>query len=195
MNIYDIVLTGAPNERWAKFFVRFKDINTLEVAKWNGTHLLGYFCQKYYNHYNINYQFKYNSMFPNKSFEVFQMKKIANMLSSNPQILKDYIDWVFVEQIFKAKKRITSISFLSREDILIEFKKKILLNNGKNNNISRATLLPNNYKAIFNDINMEVNSYGDLAFLFQMQTTQNIADAFEKLIQLGFDKEILNRII
>ena len=89
-------LSPAPNEKYEKFFAKFAETETLEVAEWKTPHLLGYFCQKWKSVYSTDYHWKFNNPNPNKCFEVWQMNTLVAKLSQNPQILKDYIDWVLI---------------------------------------------------------------------------------------------------
>lgn len=189
-------LGDCPNEKYKKFFDSFKDIETLEVSQWKVSHLLGFFCNKYQSHYNIKYTFKFNSPSPSKCFEVFQVKKLGMLLSSNPTILKEYIDWAFLNKVPQAKRRLTSISFLTNEASLNEYKMNVLFSNKQGDNINRSTLLPEQYKTLFKDIGIAVNNYGDLAFLSQMKdSSTDMIIAFNKLKALNFDIEILKKII
>jgi hypothetical protein len=185
----------APNDKYQKFFDKFGEIDTLEVEQWKVAHLLGYFCKKYKEVYNDDYTWKFNNPSPNKCFEVWQMNTLAARLSANPKILKEYIDWAYKNLVPRAKRRLTSISFMTKDEIVIGYKMNILLSGKKNLNVDRSTLLPDNYKQVFEEIGVFVNSYGDLAFLAQMEQTPEMTAAFEKLYALGFDKDILNRIV
>lgn len=192
----NIELEGAPNIRYQKFFEKFKEIDTLEVANWNGTHLLAYFCKKYKEQYQTNYKFKFNSTAPSKCFEVFQIKKLSCMLTSQPILLKEYIDWIYLNKVVKAKRKLTSISFMTNEGVVNEYKLNVLLSNNKNSNIDRSTPLPENYKSIFVEAGLDIKTYGDLAFLSQMNPlSDSIALALQKIEVLGFDKNILGKIV
>lgn len=189
-------LTTVPNDKYRKFFDKFAEIETLEVAHWKVAHLLGYFCKKYEATYpGETYPWKFNNENPNKCFEVWQMNTLVAKLSANPQILKDYIDWAYVNLVPKAKRRLTSISFMTKDEIVINYKMNVLLAGKKNLNVDRTTPLPDNFKAPFQEIGVFVNSYGDLAFLSNMEQTPEMLAAFEKLNGLGFDKDILGRIV
>jgi hypothetical protein len=188
-------LTDLPNEKWKQFFAKFPEIETLDVEQWKPVHILAYFCKKYQDQYGVKYQFKFNSPTPLKSFEVFQVKKMAMLLSSSPKILKEYIDWVYLNKVVKAKRRLTSISFMTNEGVTGEYKMNVLLAGKKNLNVDRTTPLPTKYVDVFQDIGISVSSYGDLAFLNQMEPTPELTSAFERINDLGFDKEILGRIV
>ena len=96
-------LNDAPNPNYQKFFDKFLEIETLETKNWKVPHLIGYFCKKYFETYKVKYKFKFNSPAPSKCFEVFQIKKLASCLTSDPVLLKEYIDWVYKTKVVKAK--------------------------------------------------------------------------------------------
>lgn len=185
----------APNDKYQKFFDKFSEIDTLEVEQWKIAHLLGYFCKKYKETYNDDYTWKFNNPSPTKCFEVWQMNTLAARLSANPKILKEYIDWAYKNLVPRAKRRLTSISFMTKDEIVIGYKMNVLLAGKKNLNVDRSTLLPENYKAAFEEINIFVQTYGDLAFLSQMEQTEELKSTFEKIYALGFDKDIISRIV
>lgn len=188
-------LTTVPNDKYKKFFDKFAEIDTLEVAQWKVAHLLGYFCKKYKDTYNEDYHWKFNNENPSKCFEVWQMNTLVSRLSANPQILKAYIDWAYANLVPKAKRRFTSISFITKDDVVINYKMTVLLAGKKNLNVDRTTPLPDNFKVPFQEIGVFVNNYGDLAFLSNMEQTPEMISAFDKLHELGFDKDILGRIV
>lgn len=197
-------LGEAPNEKWKKFLAQFSEIDSLEISKWRPAHILSYFCKKYYQTYNTKYAFKFNTPSPVKSFEVFQVKRLALNLSSDPLILKAYIDWAFRERVSTAKRRLTSISFLTQEDLVNNYKMNVLLNHKPDLSINRSTPLPAEYSSIIkNKITWaDVVNYGDLAFLHKSMrqiscdATFNLLESvFNELSQLGLDIEMLQRIV
>lgn len=193
-----------PNDKWKKFIETFAEINTLESAKWKSVHILGYFCDKYYKAYNVKYKFKFNSPSPSKSFEVFHVKRLALLLSSNPTVLRDYIDWVYKEKVEKGNRRFTSISFMTHEDLINNYKFNFLLSDKKQLHVDRSTNLPNDYmKVILDKTGHKIDSYGDLAFLngavvngsFDKSFSDNWKLALAELEKLGFDVSLLDRLI
>jgi hypothetical protein len=189
-------LTDLPNDKYKQFFDKFAEIETINVTEYKPVHILGYFCKKYKDTYNLPYQFKFNSPLPTKCFEVFQIKKLAMMLSSNPTILRDYIDWIYLNKVVKAKRRLTSISFMTNEGIVNEYKFNVLLAGKKNLNIDRSTPLPEKYQTIFIEAGTAIKTYGELAFVSQMDPmSEALAVAMDKIQELGFDKEVLGRIV
>jgi hypothetical protein len=190
-------LSDAPNDQYQKFFAKFKEIETLDTKSWKPVHLLAYFCQKYEDLYKVKYQFKFNSPSPTKCFEVFQIKKLASLLTANPVLLKEYIDWVYENKAVKAKRRLTSISFMTVEGVVNEYKFNVLLAGKKNLNVDRSTPLPNKYLTVLAEAGLStIKTYGDLSFVSQMSDMPNeFVIAFSKLEELGFDKSVLSRIV
>lgn len=188
---------GVPNDKYAKLFAKFAEIETLEVAQWKPAHLLAYFCKKYKETYGVDYAWKFNNPNPNKCFEVWQLNVLISKLSANPQILKDYIDWAYQTLVPKAKRRLTSISFMTKDEVLTPYKMNILLGGKNNLSVDRSTLLPEKYYSIMVRFNYaHVKTYGDLAFLYHMDPLPiYIADALHELSEVGFDEEILKRIM
>ena len=190
-------LTDAPNENYRKFFDKFSEIETLDTKDWKPIHVLAYFCKKYFETYKVKYKFKFNSPAPSKSFEVFQVKKLASNLTSDPVLLKEYIDWVYLNKVTKAKRRLTSISFMTVEGVMNEYKFNVLLKqNNLNETIDRSTPLPDKYKAIFNEIGYSMNTYGDLAFLSKMpDMSPELNRAFLLAKTQGLESFILDKIV
>ena len=189
-------LTDYPNDQYKKFFEKFPEIETLDVKEWKTVHVLSYFCKKYKDTYDKSYPFKFNSPSPSKCFEVFQVKKLASMLTANPTLLKQYIDWVYENKVIKAKRRLTSISFMTVEGLVNEYKFNVLLCGKKNLNVDRSTPLPDKYKFIFQNANVNISTYGELAFVSQMSEMPfELIGAFQQIEELGFDKEVLTRIV
>lgn len=188
-------LTDYPNEKYRQFFGKFAEIDTLKVEEWKPVHLLAYFCKKYQEHYGTKYQFKFNSPSPLKCFEVFQIKRLCMLLSSNPTLLKEYIDWVYQTKVVQAKRKLTSISFMTHEGLVQDYKMNVLLQGKKNLNVDRSTHLPEQYLQAFREAGISIITYGDLAFLYQMEKTSDLSAAFDKITELGFDAEVIGRIV
>jgi hypothetical protein len=189
-------LTDLPNEQYQKFFDKFAEIKTLNVTEWKPVHILAYFCQKYKETYELDYKFKFNSPSPTKCFEVFQVKKLAMMLTSSPALLRDYIDWIYLNKVVKAKRRLTSISFMTAEGVVQEYKMNVLLAGKKNLNVDRSTPLPEKYQEVFQRVGTAIKTYGDLAFISQMEPMPfELAGALVEIETMGFDPEVLKRIV
>lgn len=192
-----ISLKEYPSIHYAKFFSKFANIDTLPIEKWDLTLILAYFCKRYKEHYSIDYTFKFDNTSPSKSYEVYQTKKLASMLSSDPLILKDYIDHFFTTKIIAKKRRITSMAYLVNINIINEYKfDKLFVN--KENQIDRTTKLPLSYIDIIKKYNCNFTIYGELSFLKRCidagNAEQNHIDMFNDLAKEGMDMSILDRV-
>ena len=190
-------LTPIPNDKYKKFFEKFAEIETLDVSQWKVAHILGYFCKKYKQTYGLDYSWKFNNQSPTKCFEVWQINTLAAKLSQNPKILRDYIDWVYTNHVPKTKARFRSVSFITKDEIVQDYKMNVLLAGQKNLQVDRSTPLPSNYVEIIKELaNLNVNTYGDLAFISQMDPMpDNIAKALAQLAEFGLDQAVLKRIV
>jgi hypothetical protein len=193
----DIEFSDVPNDKYKKFFDKFAEIETLDVAQWKVAHILGYFCKKYKEHLGTDYSWKFNNPSPAKCFEVWQANTLAAKLSANPKILRDYIDWAFENLVKNKKYRPRSISFITREDVLIPYKMNVLLAGQKNLNVDRSTKLPATYRDILKTVGkISIETYGELAFISQMDPMPpDIAMAMADIESKGFDLKVLKRIV
>jgi hypothetical protein len=190
-------LTPIPNDKYKKFFDKFAEIDTLDVTQWKVAHILGYFCKKYKDTYGIDYSWKFNNQSPTKCFEVWQANTLAAKLSQNPKILRDYIDWVYTNYVPKTKARFRSVSFITKDEIVQDYKMNVLLAGQKSLQVDRSTPLPSNYADILRELaSLSISTYGELAFVSQMDPLpENIAKAMEKLAEFGLDHNVLKRIV
>jgi hypothetical protein len=190
-------ISSAPSPAYAKFFAKFSEIDSLPVNEWKINHLLAFFCKLYKTHYTIDYTFRLDNKAPSKSYEVFQMNRLAKMLSKQPSILKDYIEWFFADKLIAKKKRITSLALMTEIGIVNEYKFKFLLNTSKSS-IDRTSKLPVNILSIVEKFDDSIKTYGELAFakLYadSNPTDAKYAEVFSQLAASGFDLKILERI-
>jgi hypothetical protein len=186
-------LQDLPNEKYKKFFDSFAEIDSLEISKWKVNHLIGYFCKLYKQKYQIDYKFKFNSPAPSKCYEVFQVKKLGQILTSDPVKLKKYIDWAFEEKSKFAKRRITSIAFLSTDYLVTEYKLKYLAGDLSDQKIDRTTLIPPEYMSIITRYKYQISTYGELAFVFQMKD-ESADSMLQELAALGLNIEEVKKI-
>jgi hypothetical protein len=192
-------LTDLPNAKYEEFFAKFAEIDTLKFTEYKPVHLIGYFVRKYKQRYDVEYPFKFNSPLPSKMFEVFQIKKLAQMLSSQPVILIEYIDWVFATRVIELKRRFTSISFLTKEENVNEYKRIFLSGQTiqKDSNMSRTVNLPAEYLDVLAYAqHSNIKTYGDLTFADQVFTGQFEWEGIISTLQrLGLDRSVLKRIV
>lgn len=191
----DYELSTIPNNNYKKLFEKFKGIHTVPVSEWKKPEVLGYFCKKYFDHYQSNYVFKFNVPTPSKCFEVWQVSSLAGKLSADPLILKTYIDWAFQEVVPRAKRKLTSISFLNKEDTLTHYKMNVLQNTVQAR-LDRSSQLPSNIKEVFSKAGAAINTYGELAFIYKMSDVpENILSSINQIEQDGFNKSIIESIL
>lgn len=190
LHMKDSSLSEEVSIHYKKFFDKFSEITTLPIEEWKHIHILAYLCQKYKDYYTIDYTFKFNNPSPSKSYEVYQIKKLANMLSSNSKILKDYLDWVFKYKIIEKKKRITSLGYFTHTDIVNEFKFKFLLNK-RNTTISRSDSLPTHVIDMCSRHGFDIKTYAELAFIKKMPNQEQL---FNELRSTDFKVDILDKI-
>jgi hypothetical protein len=190
-------LTAIPNDKYRKFFDKFAEIETLDVSQWKVAHILGYFCKRYKEALGTDYVWKFNNPSPTKCFEVWQANTLAAKLSANPKILKDYIDWAFDTLVKGKKYKPRSISFLTKEEVVIPYKMNVLLVGQRNSNVDRSASLPTIYQDILQQTaGITISTYGDLAFISQAEPLpDNIILALDQMVEAGFDREVLKRIV
>lgn len=190
VQVEQLNLSDSVSETYKKFFNKFAEIETLPLKEWRTNHILAYICKKYEEYYKLKYTFKFNNPAPSKSFEVFQIKKLANMLSSDPEILKNYIDWIFQYKIIEKKKRITSLGYFTHADIVNEYKFKYLFNKKDVVGINRSDQLPENVAILCSTFGFDIRTYGELAFVKKMPNQDKL---FQEL-QSYIDINILDKI-
>lgn len=184
-----------PNNNYEKFFNSFLEIDKVPVDAWKTKHFVGYVCKKYYDTYKHVFKLSCNTPAPSKCRELYEIKRIEYMLSSNPNIVKDYIDWVFETQIIKKKKRITSFRFLTTDESVTAYKMQILNSNNIPQNIERTTILPKYVQDILYNYGRKEMTFGQLAFLNQMRDIDNdVAVIMNCLSSSGFDLSILDKV-
>src|ERR1700722_4369096 len=191
-------LGSLPNAKWQKFFEQAIEIETLPIASWKPAHLLFYFAKRYREAFDADYAFKFNSTTPAKSFEIFQVKRLAMQISSNPETLKGYIDWFF-EQQKEHKRRFTSISAMTKDEVVNEYKWTVLPSKKKGLYLTRSSEIELDWREVLSDYGFgTIKTYGDLAFLYQAMKSQGLdSDMISKFnealshLQLeGFDPSI-----
>jgi len=189
--------TALPNKKYEQYFAKFAEIEALPVDQWKPAHLIGHFCKKYKEAYGVEYSWKFNNPLPSKSFEIWQFNTLVSKLSRNPQILKDYIDWCFINIVPKAKRRLTSISFLTKDEVVIPYKLNVLLASQTTVNIDRTTPLSTPFIDIIKHYQgVNLSTYGDLAFM--NSANRDNSDWINLILileSMGLDTTILSRIV
>ena len=190
----EVELGEYPSPKWEAFIIKGSKFAEIGVASWKAAEILGYWCFKFKEAFGKEYQWKFNTPTPNKAYEVFRLNTCVHRLSSNPQILKDYIDWIFNQRVKIDKKTFRSIAFLTADEQLSWYRTHILFAGQTNMNIDRSTTLPPNIKEAV--IGIGCNTFGDLAFLMKSGLdTDEIKDAKQKLEEAKFDFAVLDKIV
>jgi len=174
---------------WQKFFSRFNDIETLKIVQWSEVHLLGYICKRYKDFFGTSFAISVKGA-PSKCSEIYQIRQImATLQTSDTKIIKDYIDYIFDKKIILNKVKLKKIGFFITQGFATEF----YLDRKQKNIIKRSTPLPQEYLNVAQELNIEANTYGDLAFI---KMSNNVAynNLFEKLKSIGFDLSILDNL-
>jgi len=183
----EVQLTDAISPAYQKWFDQFPEIETLPIKDWKVVHIIGYWKKLYKEHYGVDYTFKFNSS-PSKSWEVQNIKKISQMLSSDPTILKDYIDWFFQTIIVAKQKRITSIAILANPIDVNKYKFLKLIPNAS---IDRSTQLPPNFMEVVKRFNATITNYGELAFI---KNSEEYSEMVRALAGAGLNLGILDKV-
>jgi len=149
------------NAAWRKFFNKFNEIETLKPLEWKEVHLLAYICKRYEALFKNKFSVAIKGA-PGKSPDIYIVKRIiASLNTTNTRTIKEYIDWVYDNKIIPKRVHFRKVGFFLTEGFANEF----LHNRMKKKTITRSTPLPESYKDIAKDLGIEVNTYGDLAFI------------------------------
>ena len=188
---------GTPNAFWQKFKCKLATYDADDISQWHEYHFLGHILKRYKDHIGIEFTLSY-SRAPTKSPEMFCVKRMISFLGvDDNQTIKDYIDFVFDQYIIPKKVFVTSIAYFFTTNFIFEFKKKFR----KESRITRSTPLPTDYKSVVNNLNIDVCTYGDLAFAkVAIENDPNSSELdiyirmFDALKNLGFDDGVLGRL-
>ena len=176
---------------WQKFFKKFEEIETIKVSDWKEIHVLAYICKKYEQKFQRKFAVTIKGA-PSKSPDMYIVKRIIAMLNTTSyKNIRDYIDWVFENKI--KKQPFHKVGFFLTPGFVNEYSASVYK---KNNEWDRSTTVPDIYKNIAKELNINVNTYGDLAFM-QMSiirnndTSSNYYTLLGNLELIGLDLEKL----
>lgn len=190
-------VTEILSKPWQKFLAKFDEIDTLPVNRWKEANLLGYFCRRYQKCYEQKFALSFRGA-PSKCNEIYMIKKTMAMLDTfDSEVVHDYIDWVFDYKIIPSQIKIRSIGFLTTPGFGNEFNQY----RKKKQKIAKSTELPSKYRTIITDLDLQANTYGDLAFIKMAldKSPNSIAmepykTLFIKLVDMDFEPEVLNTL-
>ncbi|MCK9567816.1 hypothetical protein M0R72_02550 [Candidatus Pacearchaeota archaeon] len=188
---------GTPNAFWQKFKAKLALYASDDISQWQEYHFLGHILKRYKDHMGIEFTLSY-SRAPAKCSEMFCIKRMIAFLGvEDKQTIKDYIDFVFDQYIIPKKVSVTSIGYFFTTEFIFQFKKMF----SKDSRISRSTQLPADYKSVVSSLNIDVCTYGDLAFAkLAIENDPNGSEVaiyirmFDELKNIGFDDGVLGRL-
>jgi hypothetical protein len=175
---------------WQKFFKKFTEIDEVPNSEWKPVHQVAHFSRRYKDHYGKRFAFSVRGA-PSRCPEIYMIKRISAMLgTTNQMTIRNYVDWVFDNKIIKNDKKIRALGFLANPQYGNEF--HLAMSAAKK--IDRTTELPDTYKTIAEQLDVPVNTFGDLAFakgaLDNDPTNESVEvyhQLFRELYRVGFE--------
>lgn len=183
---------------WQKFLAKFSEINELQNSKWKEVHLLGYICKRYEEVFGCKFALTYRGA-PSKCVEIHMVKKIMAMLNTtNMRIIRTYIDWVYDVKILPKKIRFRTLGFFTTPGFANEF----AAFKTEKERVTKTTELPVEYRQVAEMMEIDANTYGDLAFIkmaVEQSPDSESRAPYKKLLHhlsvIGFDTTILNSLV
>lgn len=179
---------------WETFFKKLSLHKELPIEDWKEYQLLGYLVSRLEVYLQRKFAFSLTGQ-PAKCSEMFFIKKIIYSLDTkDPEIVKSYIDWVFDKKIIPNKVKLRTVGYFHNSSFANQF----LDQNKKINQITRTTILPEEYKTIVNFFKAPAETFGDLAFVKKIidsnpedEDSVTFKKMFANLISIGFKEECL----
>lgn len=181
-------------KRWETFFKKLNAHRDLPIEDWKEYQILGYLVSKLESYLQRKFAFSLAGQ-PSKCSEIFFIKKIIYSLDTkDPEIVKSYIDWVFDKKIIPQKVKLRSVGYFHNSSFANQFLDEVK----KSKQITRATVLPDEYKTIVSFFKAPAETFGDLAFIKKViESNPDDEDSivfkkmFSNLISIGFKEECL----
>lgn len=188
---------GTPNAYWRRFKERLEAYDETPVAEWKDEHMLGHILKRYREVMDVDFSLSYSGP-PTKCKEIYCTRRMILALGADDgPTVKQYIDWVFDTKIVPQKTTISSIAYFFTTNLVLTFKKEMR----KLGRITRATELPENYQNIAVGLELDVKTYGDLAFAkVALEDDPDNEDLtiyvtlFNELRSAGFDESTLKSL-
>lgn len=185
-----------PSKHWQNFHHKLGMFERFSPNQWTEIQLLGYILDRYKKLYGREYSIAMKGA-PGKCSEMFFVRNMIRTIgTSDMNIIKEYVDWVYDKKIIPENKKIKTFSYFMMAGLVNEFQ----FDKTENEIIKRSTELPINYKEIANNLNVSVNTYGDLAFVKMAydkakgDLNNTYVQFFSRLEGNGFNIEILERL-
>ena len=184
---------GTPNVYWLHFKEKLENFQNVPLEQWKDEEILGYLLKRYRDHYNIDFSLSFSGP-PTKCPEMYCIRRIKQVFNNDKAwILKEYIDWVFDSIIIPQKTKLESLAFFFSSKLCNKFKSIFRTKN----KITRSTELPTNLLSEAVNLQLNLRTYGDLAFIRIAMDDKERDDfsvyqqLFQRLNGLGFDDSIL----
>lgn len=192
-----LTVDGTPNAYWRRFKERLEAYEDVPVKDWKEEQMLGHIIKRYKDVMEVDFALSYSGP-PTKCKEIYCIRRTLLALGSDDgPTVKQYIDWIFDTKIIPQKITISSIAFFFTTNLILTFKKEMR----RQNRITRATELPEEYINVASSLALDVKTYGDLAFakvaLEDDPDNTDLAmysNLFINLKDVGFDDSILGSI-
>lgn len=188
---------GTMSKWWINFFEKLRTYDSIPMNKWNEVQILGYICNKFEQTYGESFSFSMKGA-PSKCSELYLIKQMIFMLgSSNPKYIVGFIDWIFENKIITRKTKVISMGYFTTAAFCNEYK----LYHKKAAKITRSTQLPKEYIDAASESNIDISTYGDLAFVKMAveeasdpEDVQIYADFLNLLERMCFDLKVLDNL-
>lgn len=185
---------GQIGKVWETFFKKLSKYDEIDVIDWKEYQILGYLVSKLESYLQRKFAFTLTGQ-PSKCPEMFFLKKIIYSLDTkDPEMVKSYIDWVFEKKIVPSNVKLRSIGYFHNSSFANQFLDEIK----KSKQITRTTLLPEEYKTIVSFFKAPAETFGDLAFIKKViesnpddEDSVTFKKMFSNLISIGFKEDCL----
>lgn len=183
---------------WQKFLAKFTEIDVLQNSQWKEVHLLAYICKRYEECTGSKFALTYRGA-PSRCVEIHMVKKIMAMLgTTNMRTIRAYIDWVYDVKIVPKKIKFRTLGFFTTPGFANEFSNFKI----EKARVTKTTELPIEYRQVAEMFELEVATYGELAFIkMAAEETPDCESCapYVKLLHhlsvIGLDLSILNSLV
>ena len=184
-----------PSKHWENFFEKFKEIDTLKTSQWKDVHIVAYICKLFNQKFGREFAITIKGTAPSKSPDLFMVKQMyLSLNTTNPKLVKAYIDWAFENKVSSAPFK--KLGYFLTSGFVNEFNISLT---SKKNNISRSTELPKEYKSVSEQLEIDISTFGELAFIYaSIKKTNDTSSSYYLLLKnieaMGFDLDKLESL-
>lgn len=156
---------------WSRYLVKASTHHSIAPNEWKDPQILGYLLNRFKLYTGRDFALTFKKS-PTKSPELHFIKVLKAMLTtSNGEIIKQYIDWCFDKKIIANNIQIRSFALLNNNTFVNDF----LYFRSKESKLTRSTAIPLEWKEKAKELDLEVETYGDLIFI-KMSVERGDAD-------------------